>query len=177
MKYLKLKYLCTAVDETPLGAFERYSHHLEQLQGILPARVLELATLPGVDDGLVVQVKHDRARALLTLVLRCGDLQMGYYDLRLIYEGASITPADEHTLARLARRTKCPYDGPDVAYHELDAAPEGGIEHRLLFHRGYEFSIRCRALRWEQVSLPDRRLPPRRHRFSHGPFPPPAEND
>lgn len=68
-------------------AFQQYQHHLEAMQGVLPAEVLALAELRGTDDGLVVEVKHDREGRVLTLILRCGDLQMGYYDLRLHYEG------------------------------------------------------------------------------------------
>src|SRR5687768_9470955 len=112
--------------------------------------------LPGVDDGLVVEVQHQRPQKTLRMVLRCGDLQMGYYDLILTYEGASLTPRDEQTLARVARTTRdhrrheC-----DLAYHEVDVvdmvetSDGGGIEHRFLFHPGVWFAIRCDALHWE----------------------------
>ena len=51
------------------------------MQSFFPADLLALARLPGVDDGLVVFVRHDLARQVLSLTLRAGDRQMGYCDL------------------------------------------------------------------------------------------------
>ena len=60
---------------------EQYRRHLTYLRGILPEKVLELAEPSGMENALVVHVAHDRTRGSLRLVLRCGDLQMGYYNL------------------------------------------------------------------------------------------------
>src|SRR5207248_7275733 len=112
-----MKFQLPSWDDSPRtwATFHKaYSQHLEGLRGILPARVLELARLPGVDDGLIVQVSHDRAGCVLRLTLRCGDLQMGYYDLALTYEGAEITPKHEWELARLARSTVDAWQAPDL---------------------------------------------------------------
>ncbi len=117
--------------------------------------------LVGVDDGLVAQVRHNRINHVLTLVLRCGHLQMGYYDLVLTYEEVILLPQDEQMLAHVARTTRD--DGRhkfDLANHELDRAENGSIEHRLLFHPNVWFTIRCGALHWQTVSRSDRRLPP-----------------
>ena len=151
-------------------AFERYKRHLEEMQSVLPAEALELARLRGVDDGLVVEVQHNRSEHVLTLTLRCGDNQMGYYDLIVGYEGATISPQDEQMLARVARTTKSErYHESDAAFHELDRLEDGHIEHRFLFHPGCEFAIKCKALHWEKVSRPNRMLPRALDRFPGGP--------
>ena len=148
--------------------------HLEEMRGVLPDHVLELAHLQGVDDGLIVEVHHDQAERVLRITLRCGDLQMGYYDLILTYGDAQITPEDEFLLARLARSTIDQSDhDADLYRHEVDVTAEGGIEHRLEFHvyRQHDvwIAIRCRMLSWEAVSRPNRDLPVMPDRFPDGP--------
>lgn len=152
------------------AAFRRYRHYLEGLQSVLPAHVLTLAQLPGVDDGLVVEVQHDRRQHILVLTLRCGDLQMGYYDLILRYEDADISSQDERTLAHIARTTKDDSrHESDLYSHEVDKTADGRIEHRLLFHPGVWFAIRCYALCWDKVDRPNRELPRLEDRFPGGP--------
>ena len=149
--------------------FDNYTRHLESLQDILPEDLLALAKLPGVDDGLIIEARHDREQRRFTLTLRCGDLQMGYYDLALTYEEAEISQPDEWTLARIARITDGHRADTDIAYHELDVTPDGKIEHRFLFHPGKGFAIRCRTLQWEKINQPDRELPYLPDRFPGGP--------
>ena len=163
------------MDGRPLHeACAHYLSHLHEMEGVLPAHVLELARLNGTDDGLVVRVQHDHTERVLTLVLRCGDNLMGYYNLVLTYEEASLSAADEWTLAQVARTTKsdCIHVS-DLWLHELDCTKNGEIEHRLLFHPGVWFAIRCRALRWERFNRPDRQLPRLKDRFPGGPLSPP----
>jgi hypothetical protein len=119
-------------------------------------------------------VHHVLSQQMLLLVLRCGDLQMGYYDLLLTYEDAVISPRDEWTLAKIARGTKDAWQGADVAYHELDQAEDGRIQHRILFHPGLWFGIDCGKLHWKKVDRPDREIPKLPDRFPGGPARPPA---
>jgi hypothetical protein len=179
MKFFTLDWYHTPIDEADAVHFRRaydsYAAHLELMRGVLPDSVLALARLSGMDDGLVVSVRHERAVRRLRLTLRCGDLQVGYYDLILDYEEASLSPPDEWTLARVARSTRSDarYDY-DLAYHEIDRSEDGQIEHRLLFHPGIWLAIRCVRMRWEKVPRSDRRLPRSRDRFPGGPTAPPA---
>ena len=150
--------------------FDRYTAHLESMNGKLPDNVLALAKLSGVDDGLVIRVQHDRSAQVLCLTMRCGDMLTGYYDLALVYEGATITPEHDQVLARVARTTKSHRTfTSDVAYHEVDSSDDGRIEHRLLFHPGVWFAIQCDVLRWDRISRPDRLLPPCPDRYAGGP--------
>jgi len=140
------------------------------MQGILPPDVLALARLPGVDDALVVKVRHDRSRRVLALTLRAGDSVIGYYDLVLKYEGADISQEDEQTLAQIAHTTKDERrHQSDVAFHELDQTEDGRVVHRLLFHPGLGFAICCDALHWVRLPRPNRRLPRMFNRFPDGP--------
>lgn len=173
---------CDTFDELePFGeVYSEYRRYLEGLRGALPDRVLELAEPSGMEDGLIVRVHHDRERHVLRLVLRCGHLQMGYYNLVLTYDGAEISPEHDLALATMARssfsRTRF---GCDLAYHELDVAEGGMIEHRLIFNakEWYHpssggwiwFAVRCRELRWRRAPKRSRRLPPFADRYPGGP--------
>jgi hypothetical protein len=157
---------------------EAYRRHLDQLKGALPPHVWELAHLEGIEDGLIVEVSHNRVEHTLKLILRCGDLQKGYYDLLLIYEDADISLEHEHILAQLARRTPADVSGyvPELYRFELDVTEDGRIEHRLQFHvypkhsyLGDWFAVRCRSLYWEKVNRPSRIIPALLDRFPNGP--------
>ena len=172
MKYFTLEWYHAVDDDfnRPPSAYQQYRRHLEEMQGVLSADVLALAHLPGVDDALVVKVRHDRARRVLSLTLRAGDSVVGYCDLVLTYQGAEITPEDEQTLALVARSTKdSRWHESDLAFHELDMAMDGCIEHSMLFHYGRAFTIRCDFLVWVRLPRPGRNFPRSFDRFVGGP--------
>lgn len=157
-------------DGALLNAWNRYKDHLGELRGVLRESVLKLADPYGMEDGLVVRVDHDRERRVLKLVLRCGHLQMGYYDLELTYIDASIIPEHEKILASIARSTKSHRTHQsDLAYHELDATEDGRIEHRFLFHPGKWFEIRCGLLQWDRLQRHGRSFPYYKDRYAGGP--------
>lgn len=162
--------------EEEWASFQResqaYQNHLGKLRGVLPDSVLALAKPYGMDDGLLVKVHHHRERHVLKLVLRCGDLQMGYYDLELVYRQARISPEHDRILAAVAHGTQNHIRHRyDLAHHELDMAEDGRIEHRLLFHPGVWFAIRCSIFEWKRIPRSDRRLPKLKNRYPGGPEP------
>ncbi len=175
MKYFTLDWY-HAVDDNfdrDRSASQQYTRHLEEMQGVLPADVLALARLPGVEDALVVKVRHDRARQILSLTLRAGYIGIGYYDLILNYQGAEITHEDEQVLALVARTTRdSRRHESDLARHELDMAEDGRIEHSMLFHPGRSFTIHCETLVWVWLPRRDRKFPRRFDRFPGGPTKP-----
>ena len=169
MKFFNMKFCLKDNNEIDYSlAFDAYSNNLEALKEVLPASVIELANLSSFDDGLIAAIRHDRILRKLTLTLRCGHDQMGYYDLVLSYEGAEISKTDEWKLACLAKMSKG-NKAPDVACHEVDASNVGEVEHRILFHSGKWFAIRCQHLEWERINVPDRELPIVNKRFPDGP--------
>lgn len=140
----------------------------------LPSPVLELAALPGLDDGLIVRVEYDRTDGALTLAMRCGYVQIGYFDLLLQYMNPHITPENETLLARLARSTvNCGDFDADLSQHEIDATDDGGLEHRLAFHvfrrEDVWITIRCASMEWHIVQRDSRALPDMQDRFPGGP--------
>ncbi len=171
MKYFTLDWY-GAIDDNfdrDRSAELQYARHREEMQGVLPADVLALARLKGVEDALVVKVRHDRARRVLSLTLRAGYIGIGYYDLVLTYQGAEITPEDEHTLALVARTTLHAWrHESDLVRHELDVTEDGRIEHGLLFHYGRVFTIRCEELIWVRLPRRDRNFLRRFDRFPGG---------
>lgn len=175
MKFFTIDAYRADDDEEPDGgtwvrALKAYIAYQDDLAPLIPERLLEFAQLQGVDDGLVVEVHHVRSQQRLLLILRCGFNDMGYYDLLLTYEGAEISPAHEWVLAQIARGGEDKYD---LCAHEVDLEEDGRIAHRILYHPGVWFGIRCRELRWETVSRPDRSLPRLQDRFPGGPAAPP----
>ena len=155
------------------AADKEYTAHVQTL----PPNLRELALLEGTDDGLIVEAHWIHSINELLLVLRYGDLIMGYCDLVLRYKNVTLTPEHERTLARLARaeirqhsfrfvtgdmmrkRRKqlqyLPYR-PDLYRHEVDTVEGSGFEHRFLFHPGYWFAVQCDDLSWERIPRPDR---------------------
>lgn len=151
-------------------AFGRCRTHLRALQDELPPHLLQLAFRKGADDALVVQVRHSPSERRLELVLRCGDLQVGYYDLTLTYTSARISAQDLRKLARVARTTRDAWRRRhDLYFHEVDLGEHGGFEHRLLFHGPVWVGIRCSRLEWTAISRPDREIPRLTDRFPGGP--------
>ena len=156
--------------KTLYAIFDDYKQHLQNMQGLLPDNVITLAELPGVSDGLVVRINHERDIQYLKLTLRCGDSEMGYYDLVLEYLDAFVLPEHDQLLAWIARGTKGHRDyACDLNRHEVDQAEGGRIEHRFLFNPGICFTIQCRELRWVQIEKRDRRIPTLRDRYPGGP--------
>lgn len=173
MKYFTLDWYHAVDDDfnRDMSVYQQYRRHLEEMRAVLPADVLALAHLPGVDDALIVKVRHDRTRRVLSLTLRAGYIGIGYCDLILTYRGAEITPEDEQMLALVARTTRdSRRHKSDLAFHELDGAENRRIEHSILFHPGRAFTIRCDALVWVRLPRPSRSFPRSFDRFVGGPI-------
>lgn len=142
-----------------------YASHLEKMRGVLPDHVLELATLSGVDDGRIEEYSYNKNERTLYLVLLCGDLQMGYYDLIITYKNVEVSPDHEKTLAALAQSVD---EHIQLHRFEVDVTQDGRIEHRLEFFTSEEniwFVVRCEALNWEKKERPKQRFSPRPARF------------
>ena len=172
MEYFTLDWYHTVDDnfDRQEAIYQQYLRHLDEMQGVLPTDVLALARLKGVEDALVVKVRHDRTRRVLSLTLRAGYIGIGYYDLVLTYQGAEIAPEDEQTLALVARTTRGAWrHESDLVFHELDRTDDGRIEHSMLFHYGRAFIIRCDALVWVRLPRPGRSFPRPFDRFVGGP--------
>ncbi|MEM4409944.1 MAG: hypothetical protein QXI19_14505 [Candidatus Caldarchaeum sp.] len=163
-----MKFKSPSWDATPKDVAEfrqANAHHLEKMRGVLLDHVLELATLPGLEDGLIEEYVYDKNDHILRLVLLCGYLQMGYYDLIITYQGAEISPEHEETLKHFAQSID-----EHICLHrfEVDITEDNQIEHRLEFFTSdgkVWFAIRCEGLSWETVERPKQEFSPRPSRF------------
>jgi hypothetical protein len=160
-------------DEEVIATLVAYDKHLESLEGRVQAEVISLAKMYGVKDGLIIEVVEESEKHHLTLTMLCGDIQIGYFDLTIRYEGASISPMDRWVLARIAHLTENRRGNIDLAQHELDLMDDGRIEHSFLFHPGRCFVIQSKRLTYTVTNQPDRTLPNRTDRFPGGPKAPP----
>lgn len=147
-------------------ALHSYQQHVETLTAILGPHLFTLSGAFLIDDALVARAKLDTVNGTLEPTLRCGNLQVGYFDVALRYEDVEIDPRDVMTLSQVARGTKSHRRFDFDAYaHELDVTEGGRIEHSILFHPGVEFTLRCRRLTWTRTDRRDRQLPRLKDRF------------
>ena len=177
MKFFTVEYY-EAEDRSRFGnRLQQYEQYIESLCEALPASVMELARMHvEFHDALIAQVRRDDKARTLTVVLRCGHLQVGYYDMELHYSNAEISDAHWHQLRFAARSTRESrrYIRRSWA-HEVDTTDEGRIAHRLLLDwwggRGNYptvwVEIVCTELQWQRIPRPNRELPPWRERLTH----------
>lgn len=159
-------------------AYDASLAHLQELRARHPSDVWEIADPFLVDDALIAEIQFDRVKRGMKIVLRCGNLQIGYFDLILRYENVEISHESEFVLATVARATKTSveYWGHDCYRHEIDLTDDGRFDHHFLFHPGLSLTLRCTSLTWERIPRPGRKLPRTRDRFPGGPVTPPSSN-
>jgi hypothetical protein len=115
-----------------------YRVHLEALRPLLPEGAVRLSEV-NLHDGLIREVR--RRGVELHVVIRAGDLQVGYCDARIAYGGAI---ASEDALAFL--ESAVGRRDIEILYDELDAADGGAWKHSLLIWPYYEVAVRFDAI-------------------------------
>lgn len=109
-----------------------YRLHLASLQ--LPPDVLAITELDN-HDALILDAEYEPSSAELALRLRCGDLQRGYFDLYLKYQGALL---DSVSLSTLHRAMLLPRD--EVLYDEVDRVGDRFV-HRCMLASHHEIAV------------------------------------
>jgi hypothetical protein len=136
-------------------AFEKvipsYWRYVEQLMHRLPPSVAELAKEVNLHDGLFRKVIVNRQESSLALYLRCGDLQVGYFDQDLFYSGVDLTALALPVLAARARDRKTM-----IEYDEVDMDDQGQFVHRIIFSPKDEISITFAGLQLARTPQPNR---------------------
>lgn len=140
-----------------------YERHLDGLMPQLPASVRCLARELNLHDALIRRVVHDRAGRELRFELRCGDNQIGYFDLDLSYMGAIVDQADVAALQLAARNP-----ATNVWYDEVDVTGDGAFLHRVLFYPERECEIMFRALALRMMPRADRSVADVKDRYVEG---------
>jgi hypothetical protein len=134
LKFFTPAWVHADMTDAEAGEVSRaYGRHVEGLN--LPKPVRDLANL-NPHDAYILDVGHLPDARELHLRLRCGDLQVGYFDALLDFSGAAIRP-DDVTVLLEARRPAA----FEVLYDELDRAGIEDFEYRLLLHPVGEVAI------------------------------------
>jgi len=137
-------------DEESDAVFPAYREYLDKLMPEMPATVRALAKGVSLHDGLLRSATLDRGERALTMILRCGDLQVGHFDLTLRYTGADVDPAALSALRSVARDPKA-----DVREDEIDREVSGSWIHRILFLPYREVTIRFQGLGLSLEPMPN----------------------
>jgi hypothetical protein len=119
-------------DEVAEQVEDDYRRHITAVLPQLPPPLRDLARGVDLHDGLIRLVEVDVAARELRLALRCGDLQVGYFDLDLCYRGVRIDLLDRAVLDIIARDPTT-----EVLYSEVDVFDDDVFVHRVLFSPFY----------------------------------------
>jgi len=123
-----------------------YRRHLTQISPKLNPHLLDYLQRANLHDGRVRKIMVDPANATLQVDLRCGDLQVGYYDLDIEYQGVQLEQSALDTLARVAQL------GGEVLRDELDLGTAGIFIQRIIFATHEEVALSFRDMRFRKTA-------------------------
>ncbi len=137
-------------DKTSSKVPQDYKRHVADILFSLPPEVRRLATRINIHDGLLREVAVNLEQGTLRLTLRCGDLQVEYFDLELEYEQVDFVPELTEALRKLAvARLNLPKfrSSNSALYDEVDRN-DAFVVHRILFwHEDWSHRQAGRRLR------------------------------
>ena len=127
-----------------------YQQHIGDIAGSASPEIAELAQT-NLHDGLIRRVVVQPDADELVLSLRCGDLQVGYFDIDILYLGVSIDAQQLEVLTRRVhdRRT-------EILAGEIDRLPDGRFVHRLIFWPDDELEMVFSSLNITRQAQQDR---------------------
>ncbi len=130
-----------------------YEEHFATIVDRLPLVLRAFASTINIHDALLRSCRVDYAHGSLQLDLLVGDLQSGYADLQMCYDGISLAPADRVALARIALDSAA-----EALYDELDVGLDGTFIHRWLWWPYVEFDVEFAGFTYEVTPRRDRSL-------------------
>ena len=153
MKYFSREWHSGDISEGEVGEVrDRYWAFIASISDSLPEPIRELATAVNLHDGLVQELVVDHQESTVAILLRCGDLQVGYFDVRLVYSGVPTRLLDVAMLKEIASDPES-----ELLYDEGDRSADGYV-HRVSFWPYRETQIDFRSLRIARDSKPDRSI-------------------
>lgn len=160
MKYFTQEWAEGLEEDEAARVRGRYWARIDAIRAELSPEVRRLALEVNIHDGLVRRIEFDRRSRRLTLALRCGDLQVGYSDVDLIYDDVDVDRLDRAALQAAAEDPRS-----EALYDEVDVRPPSRFVHLILFgcnvapFRPYrEVEIDFSTLDVATVPQPDRLL-------------------
>lgn len=145
----------------------------QSLDARLPRDLAALATDPrfALKDGRFHEVAVDTIRQAVTMVINCGDLQVGYRRLSLSFVAATIVPDD---LSRLADAVGAEFRAnhwhlgrtvTEIRRQEVDVLPDGRYVLRLWLWPFHRFAVEFSGFSLVEVPMSGRG-PARAGRFT-----------
>lgn len=132
-KHSKAEYLA---HQKEVDAFWKAWREYEERIRPLLSPALQRLQDTRVDDGLIRSLWTDPAQSIVKLCLRCGDLQIGYYDLDVTYRDVELTPQLITVLCFIAHHehTEIQDDEIDIETGEAGTETQKPIyTHRILW--------------------------------------------
>lgn len=126
-----------------------YSAHLDAIAPRLPVELRALAIDPHFDlkDGRFREVIVDHEARAITLAIDCGNLQLGYRRLTLMFTDATIEPENLLLLAKAvgaefrADQWSTGRSVTEILYTEIDLLSEGRYILRMRLWPFHEFGV------------------------------------
>jgi len=151
MKFFTREMISGELPETEFNATcKAYQQHIEQMLISSPKAIAELAEI-SLHDGLIRRVVLDHGANELLLALRCGDLQIGYFDLDIRYSGVALAPQQLKLISRRANDRST-----EILADEFDMETDGRFVHRLLCWPEDELEIVFTGVTFEKQCQPCR---------------------
>jgi len=142
---------CT--DEEANKPFKDYSLHIKQIAPKLPSTLLALNEI-SLHDGLFKAVCLNSAAKSVSMTLRCGDLQVGYFDLYLNYENALVIDNTVAGLDSIMNNQKY-----EIIYDEVGILEENRFEHGVLIYPEGELIIQFSDFTFSRRDVANRDSP------------------
>lgn len=141
-----------------------YSAHLDEIAHRLPVELRALAMEPHFDlkDGRFREVILDHDAGAITLVIDCGNLQVSYRRLTLLFTDATIEPENLLLLAKAvgaefrADHWSSGRTVTEIRYTEIDLLPESRFIVRMRLWPFHEFGVAFTGLSTTSETLEDR---------------------
>ena len=139
-------------DEKSDSLVADYYRHLDEIAPKLSPDLLTVAYNVSLHDAQFKAIYLDQAEHQLTIRLRCGELQTGYFDLLLRYD--SVLCDTDMELESLVERK-----GVEVLYAEMDIADDSQFEHRIILWPEGEITIRFTQFEFSRTAVHSRNAP------------------
>lgn len=124
------KAIRKAVGTRQNEVFKAFAEHNERLRPQLPPDLQHVLDFTQ-DDALIRSLYIDPRESLVRLNLVVGDLQRGYFDWEMNYQGIELSQTEVQALCLIA------YSADDIYWTELDIVPDTNptqYVHRIRWH-------------------------------------------
>jgi hypothetical protein len=125
-------------DEDFEKAFSDYQEYENRIRPKLPRQMQRLFGEISLHDGIILNVLIREDKKDLTLTLRAGDLQVGYFTIEIHYTGVKLLKKEKIKLQSIAKNKKL-----ELLYDEIYLMESGRYEHSIIFHPVRDIKIEC----------------------------------